>query len=72
MLKQAMGLFAMNMDYRSDNKAYRLQTAQTPLVQNDMYLKYELNDYACGTNGTYFLSHVSLFFLMIKHTLRSF
>eukprot|EP01084_Bolivina_argentea_P266979 453030_1 len=51
MLKQAMGLFAINMDYRSDNKAYRLQYPQTPITQNDVYKKYNLNDYACGTNA---------------------
>ena len=51
MLKQAMGLFAINMDYRSDNKAYRLQNPQSPITQNDAYKKYELDDYACGTNG---------------------
>ena len=51
MLKQAMGLFAMNMDYRSDNKAYRLQNVQSPITQNDSYKKYDLDDYACGTNA---------------------
>eukprot|EP01083_Nonionella_stella_P077642 212124_1 len=51
MLKQAMGLFALNCDYRSDNKAYRLQNPQTPITRNDYYCKYALNDYACGTNA---------------------
>ena len=54
MLKQAMGTFAQNMDYRNDNKAYRLQTPQTPLVVNDSYKKYfqtdKMDEYPAGTN----------------------
>ena len=65
MLKQAMGLFAINMDYRSDNKAYRLQHAQAPITQNDSYRNYDLNDYACGTNG----KSLSILHLLFLYTL---
>ena len=61
MLKQAMGLHAINLEFRTDNKAYRLQTPQMPIVKNDGYNKYNFDDYAAGTNCMFFL----FFFFLI-------
>jgi len=36
---------------RSDNKLYRLQTPQTPLVRPYMYDHYNLDNYPSGTNA---------------------
>ena len=66
MLKQAMGLFATNMDYRSDNKAYRLQNPQSPITKNDAYNKYDLNDYACGTNGMFTFIFIYIYIYIYK------
>lgn len=36
---------------RSDNKLYRLQTPQSPLVRPSMYDHYDLDNYPSGTNA---------------------
>lgn len=36
---------------RSDNKLYRLQTPQSPLVRPYMYDHYSLDNYPSGTNA---------------------
>lgn len=36
---------------RSDNKLYRLQTPQSPLVRPSMYDHYNLDNYPSGTNA---------------------
>lgn len=36
---------------RSDNKLYRLQTPQSPLVRPYMYDHYNLDNYPSGTNA---------------------
>lgn len=36
---------------RSDNKLYRLQTPQSPLVRPSMYDHYSLDNYPSGTNA---------------------
>ena len=71
MLKQAMGLPAINMFNRADNKSYQLLNPQTPLVKNDNYTKYNMDDYAAGTNCMfYFIFFFFYFFLFpkIAHT----
>ncbi|ETO36357.1 RNA polymerase I polypeptide B [Reticulomyxa filosa] len=51
MLKQSMGLSSYNTTYRSDNKAYQLLNSQSPLVMNDNYEKYKLDDFVGGFNA---------------------
>lgn len=36
---------------RSDNKLYRLQTPQSPLVRPVMYDHYNMDEYPIGTNA---------------------
>ena len=36
---------------RSDNKLYRLQTPQSPLVRPSLYDHYHLDNYPSGTNA---------------------
>lgn len=36
---------------RSDNKLYRLQTPQSPMVRPSMYDRYDLDNYPSGTNA---------------------
>ncbi|XP_068597291.1 DNA-directed RNA polymerase I subunit RPA2 [Brachionichthys hirsutus] len=51
MSKQTMGFPLHSFTDRSDNKLYRLQTPQSPLVRPYMYDHYNLDDYASGTNA---------------------
>lgn len=49
--KQTMGFPLHSFTDRSDNKLYRLQTPQSPLVRPYMYDHYSLDDYPSGTNA---------------------
>ncbi|XP_063299750.1 DNA-directed RNA polymerase I subunit RPA2 [Pelobates fuscus] len=49
--KQTMGFPLMTFQDRSDNKLYRLQTPQSPLVRPSMYDYYEMDNYPIGTNA---------------------
>ncbi|KAJ3289897.1 hypothetical protein HK104_007149 [Borealophlyctis nickersoniae] len=49
--KQAMGTPAQNLPYRTDNKMYRLQTGQTPVVRPDLHNDYGLDGYPNGMNA---------------------
>ncbi|TNN33626.1 DNA-directed RNA polymerase I subunit RPA2 [Liparis tanakae] len=51
MSKQTMGFPLHSFMDRSDNKLYRLQTPQTPLVRPYMYDHYNLDNYPSGTNA---------------------
>jgi DNA-directed RNA polymerase I subunit RPA2 len=49
--KQAMGTPALNLPYRTDNKMYRLQTGQTPIVRPKAHDAYGLDSYPNGMNA---------------------
>ncbi|XP_029449641.1 DNA-directed RNA polymerase I subunit RPA2 [Rhinatrema bivittatum] len=49
--KQTMGFPLMTYQDRSDNKLYRLQTPQSPLVRPYMYDYYDMDSYPTGTNA---------------------
>jgi len=49
--KQTMGTPYHSFPYRVDNKTYRLQTPQTPLVRNMTYTRYNMDEYPLGTNA---------------------
>lgn len=49
--KQTMGFPLHSFLERSDNKLYRLQTPQSPLVRPYMYDHYSLDNYPSGTNA---------------------
>ena len=51
MSKQTMGTPSTNLMYRTDNKAYLLQTGQTPVVRPPLYNAYGLDNYPNGTNA---------------------
>ena len=51
MSKQTMGTPGTSIDYRTDNKIYRLQTGQTPIVRPPLYNAYGLDNYPNGTNA---------------------
>ncbi|KAJ3682242.1 hypothetical protein LUZ60_014815 [Juncus effusus] len=51
MAKQTMGFSAQAVKYRADNKAYHLQTPQTPIVRTEMYSKYCMDEFPTGTNA---------------------
>jgi DNA-directed RNA polymerase I subunit RPA2 len=51
MSKQTMGTPSTNLMYRTDNKAYLLQTGQTPIVRPPLYNAYGLDNYPNGTNA---------------------
>jgi DNA-directed RNA polymerase I subunit RPA2 len=51
MSKQAMGTPSSNLMYRTDNKAYLLQTGQTPVVRPPLYNAYGLDNYPNGMNA---------------------
>lgn len=51
MSKQTMGTPGMSIDFRTDNKIYRLQTGQTPIVRPPLYNAYGLDNYPNGTNA---------------------
>jgi DNA-directed RNA polymerase I subunit RPA2 len=49
--KQAMGTPGSSLMYRTDNKAYRLQTGQTPIVRPPLYNDYGLDNFPNGMNA---------------------
>jgi DNA-directed RNA polymerase I subunit RPA2 len=49
--KQTMGTPAHALPYRIDNKLYRLQTPQAPVVQTAWHGEYKMDDYPNGTNA---------------------
>uniref|UniRef100_A0A8B9HPM7 DNA-directed RNA polymerase subunit beta n=1 Tax=Astyanax mexicanus TaxID=7994 RepID=A0A8B9HPM7_ASTMX len=49
--KQTMGFPLHSYQDRSDNKLYRLQTPQSPLVRPVMYDHYNIDNYPIGTNA---------------------
>lgn len=49
--KQTMGFPLHSYQDRSDNKLYRLQTPQSPLVRPVMYDHYNMDNYPIGTNA---------------------
>lgn len=49
--KQTMGFPLLTYQDRSDNKLYRLQTPQSPLVRPTMYDYYNMDNYPIGTNA---------------------
>ncbi|KAF7504758.1 DNA-directed RNA polymerase I subunit RPA2 [Endocarpon pusillum] len=51
MSKQAMGTPGTSLKYRTDNKAYLLQTGQTPIVRPPLYNKYGLDNFPNGMNA---------------------
>lgn len=51
MSKQTMGTPGTALRYRTDNKAYRLQTGQTPIVRPPLYNEYGLDNFPNGTNA---------------------
>ncbi|MCJ1273380.1 DNA-directed RNA polymerase I subunit RPA2 [Puttea exsequens] len=51
MSKQTMGTSGTSLRYRTDNKAYRLQTGQTPVVRPPLYHEYGLDNFPNGMNA---------------------
>jgi DNA-directed RNA polymerase I subunit RPA2 len=51
MAKQSMATPLYNYTYRTENKLYRLQTPQVPIVRNRAQESYDLDDYPMGTNA---------------------
>lgn len=51
MSKQTMGTPGTSFVYRTDNKLYRLQTGQTPIVRPPLYNAYGLDNFPNGTNA---------------------
>jgi DNA-directed RNA polymerase I subunit RPA2 len=51
MAKQSMGTPTHSWTHRTDNKLYRLQNGQRPLVRPRLYSRYGLDDYPNGTNA---------------------
>jgi DNA-directed RNA polymerase I subunit RPA2 len=49
--KQTMGTPAHSLPHRTDNKMYRIQTPQAPIVQNKANRLYGMDEYPNGTNA---------------------
>ncbi|EMF13019.1 DNA-directed RNA polymerase I subunit beta [Sphaerulina musiva SO2202] len=49
--KQTMGTPGTALKYRTDNKSYRLQTGQTPVVRTPKHNEYGLDNFPNGTNA---------------------
>lgn len=49
--KQTMGTPATALRYRTDNKMYRLQTGQTPIVRSPLHNAYGFDNFPNGTNA---------------------
>ncbi|KAI8613271.1 hypothetical protein BC830DRAFT_1170381 [Chytriomyces sp. MP71] len=49
--KQSMGTPAHNFPHRTDNKLYRLQTGQSPIVRPHLHNEYGMDDYPNGMNA---------------------
>jgi len=46
-----MGTPAHSLPYRPDNKLYRLQTPQAPVVQTATHGEYKMDEYPNGANA---------------------
>ncbi|KAJ5809512.1 DNA-directed RNA polymerase I subunit RPA2 [Penicillium pulvis] len=51
MSKQTMGTPGTSIAHRTDNKLYRLQTGQTPVVRTPLYNAYGLDNFPNGMNA---------------------
>lgn len=49
--KQTMGTPGSSLRYRTDNKSYRLQTGQTPIVRAPLHNAYGFDNFPNGTNA---------------------
>ncbi|KAK5168924.1 DNA-directed RNA polymerase I subunit RPA2 [Saxophila tyrrhenica] len=49
--KQTMGTPGTALKYRTDNKTYRLQTGQSPVVRPPLHNEYGLDNFPSGTNA---------------------
>jgi DNA-directed RNA polymerase I subunit RPA2 len=49
--KQTMGTPFHAFLHRIDNKVFRIQNPQSPLVRNENYIKYNVDNYPLGTNA---------------------
>jgi DNA-directed RNA polymerase I subunit RPA2 len=49
--KQTMGTPSTAIQHRTDNKLYRLQTGQTPIVRPTLHNKYAMDSFPNGTNA---------------------
>jgi DNA-directed RNA polymerase I subunit RPA2 len=49
--KQTMGTPGTSLRYRTDNKMYRLQTGQTPIVRSPLHNAYGFDNFPNGTNA---------------------
>ncbi|KDQ21118.1 hypothetical protein BOTBODRAFT_152148 [Botryobasidium botryosum FD-172 SS1] len=49
--KQTMGTPATALRHRTDNKLYRLQTGQTPIVRPELHNTYGMDSFPNGTNA---------------------
>jgi DNA-directed RNA polymerase I subunit RPA2 len=49
--KQTMGTPAHALRHRTDNKLYRIQNVQAPVVQNQAQRDYSMDDYPQGCNA---------------------
>ncbi|KAI8915924.1 hypothetical protein EDD86DRAFT_197201 [Gorgonomyces haynaldii] len=49
--KQAMGTPCHNLSRRTDNKMYRLQTGQTPIVRPKLHDEFDMDSYPNGMNA---------------------
>eukprot|EP00970_Alexandrium_tamarense_P003244 scaffold502_cov192-Alexandrium_tamarense.AAC.2 len=49
--KQTMGTPCHSLPYRADNKMYKIQTPQAPLVQTAVHGEYKMDEYPNGTNA---------------------
>ncbi|CAG89744.1 DEHA2F22902p [Debaryomyces hansenii CBS767] len=49
--KQTMGTPGVALNHRSDNKLYRLQTGQTPIVKASLYDDYGMDNFPNGMNA---------------------
>ncbi|CAD6205427.1 unnamed protein product [Miscanthus lutarioriparius] len=51
MAKQTMGFCGQALKFRTDVKAFHLQTPQTPIVRTGTYNKYYMDEFPSGTNA---------------------
>jgi hypothetical protein len=49
--KQTMGTPSQSYPYRFDNKLYRIQSPQSPIVRPKLHEKYNMDEYPNGTNA---------------------
>lgn len=49
--KQTMGTPGHSLPYRTDNKLYKLQNPQAPIVQTAIHGEYKMDEYPNGTNA---------------------